>query len=168
MMAANQLDLIMNQVLRLSASEQLQLIKRVADLLERAGQSSRSEEQLAAMAADPNVQRELRQIEAESQTPSTDAGDIGVVNSEAQMPEAFPPNGRASARATSLRDFTADHQWLADHRDEYAGQWVALKFGHLISYGNSAKEVHRAAQDAGHQDALLVLVEPSDAPPFIL
>lgn len=38
MMAASQLDLIMNQVLQLSANEQLQLIKRVAELLGRAGQ----------------------------------------------------------------------------------------------------------------------------------
>jgi hypothetical protein len=113
-MATNQLDLIMNQVLQLSASEQLQLIKRVAESLGRAEQPQRS------------------------------------------------------ARAASLRDFTADRQWLADHRDEYAGQWVALKFGRLVSYGKNAKEVHRAAQDAGHQDALLVLVETSDAPPFIL
>jgi hypothetical protein len=74
----------------------------------------------------------------------------------------------SSARAASPRDFRDDRQWLADHRDEYAGQSVALKFGRLISHGANAKEVHHAAQDAGHSDALLVLVEPSDAPPFIL
>jgi hypothetical protein len=38
MMAASQLDLIMNQVQQLSVSEQLQLIKRVAELLGCAGQ----------------------------------------------------------------------------------------------------------------------------------
>lgn len=75
---------------------------------------------------------------------------------------------RALASAAGLRDFTADRQWLADHRDEYAGQWVALKNGQLISHGSGAKEVNQAAKDAGHLDALLVLVEPSDAPPFIL
>jgi hypothetical protein len=32
-----------------------------------------------------------------------------------------------SARAASLRNFSAERRWLADHRDEYAGQWVALK-----------------------------------------
>jgi Family of unknown function (DUF5678) len=89
-------------------------------------------------------------------------------NGEAQRPEVSPPSARTSARAASLRDFTADRQWLADHRDEYAGQWVALEGGRLISHGANAKEVHQAAQDAGHSDALLVLVEPSDAPPFIL
>ena len=46
---------------------------------------------------------------------------------------------RELARAASLRDFSADRQWLKDHRDEYAG----------------------------HPDALLELVEPSDARHFI-
>jgi Family of unknown function (DUF5678) len=135
-MAAGQLDLIMSWVQQLPANEQLQLIKRVADLLERADQERHVEEQLATMA-----------------------------NGEAP---GLPPGPPASARIASLRDFTADRQWLADHRDEYAGQWVALKFGRLISHGANAKEVHQAAQDAGHSDALLVLVEPRDAPPFIL
>jgi hypothetical protein len=74
----------------------------------------------------------------------------------------------ALARSATLRDFTADKQWLADHRDEYAGQWVTLKYGQLISHGSNAKEVHQAAKDAGHLDALLVLVEASNAPSFIL
>lgn len=38
---------------------------------------------------------------------------------------------RALAGSVSLRDFKADRQWLADHRDEYAGQWVALEGGQL-------------------------------------
>lgn len=75
---------------------------------------------------------------------------------------------RALARDGGLRDFTADRQWLADHRDDYAGQWVAIKDGQLISNGSNAKDVHQAAKEAGHLDALLVLVEPSDAPPFLL
>jgi hypothetical protein len=129
----------MSWVQQLPANEQLQLIKRVADLLEHAGQERHVEEELAT-----------------------------ATNGEAQRVGASLPTDRPSARAASLRDFTADRQWLADHRDEYAGQWVALKFGRLISHGANAKEVHVAAQDAGHSDALLVLVEPSDAPPFIL
>ncbi len=74
---------------------------------------------------------------------------------------------RALARAASLRDFTADRPWLKDHRDEYAGQWVALKYGQLISHGTDLKDVHAAAKAAGHPDALLELVEPSDALPFV-
>lgn len=75
---------------------------------------------------------------------------------------------RAFAGSASLRDFAADRQWLADHRDEYAGQWVSLEDGQLISHGANAKAVHQAAKDAGHPDALLVLVESTDAPAFIL
>ena len=52
--------------------EQLQIIKRVADLLGRAEQPARSDAQMAAMAADPNMQRELRQIEAEFAGTETD------------------------------------------------------------------------------------------------
>jgi hypothetical protein len=68
-MAANQLDLIMSQVQQLSPNEQLQIIKRVADLLGRAKVPPRIEAQLAAMAADPNIQRELRQLEAKLTAP---------------------------------------------------------------------------------------------------
>ena len=71
-MATNQLDLIMNRVQRLKTHEQLQIIKRVADLLGRAEQPPRSDAQMAAMAADPNMQRELRQIEAEFAGTETD------------------------------------------------------------------------------------------------
>lgn len=64
-MAVSQLDLIMGEVQRLPANEQLQLIKRVVDLLEHPAQPPRAEDELAAMAADPDIQRELRAIETE-------------------------------------------------------------------------------------------------------
>lgn len=83
-MATDQLDLIMSWVQKLPANEQLQLIKRVADLLERAGQEQQVKGQIATTA-----------------------------NGDAQMPETALPIGRASARAASLRDFTADRQWNA-------------------------------------------------------
>lgn len=66
---------------------------------------------------------------------------------------------RALARAASLRDFSADRQWLKDHREEYAGQWVALKDGRLVSNSFDAKEVFAATDAAGHPDALVVFVE---------
>lgn len=71
------------------------------------------------------------------------------------------------ARAASLLDYTADRQWLKDHCDEYAGQWVALKSGRLISHGKDHMAVYREAKAAGHPDALFELVEASDALPFI-
>lgn len=71
---------------------------------------------------------------------------------------------RAEMRAASLRDFTADRQWLAEHRAEYAGQWVALWYGQLIRHSTNAKEVFAAADAAGHPDALVVFVEPPLGP----
>jgi hypothetical protein len=71
---------------------------------------------------------------------------------------------RALAVAVSLRDFSADRQWLLEHRHEYAWQWVALKDGQLISHSKNAKEVFAAAKAAGHPDALVVLVEPEPEP----
>ena len=60
-MVTSQLDLIMDQVQHLPTGEQLQLIKRVADLLGRANQPQRIESQLAAMPADSATQRGLRE-----------------------------------------------------------------------------------------------------------
>ncbi len=64
------------------------------------------------------------------------------------------------------RGIEKEMKWLREHRAEYANQWVALDEDHLISTGQSAKEVHEAAISAGFPDALIVLVEPPDALPF--
>ena len=71
-MLASQPNLIMDQVQHLPTGEQFQLIKRVADLPGRANQPQHIEDQLAAMAADPDIQREIRQIEAEFAGTETD------------------------------------------------------------------------------------------------
>jgi len=65
-MVANQLDLIMDQVQHLPTGEQLQLIKRVADLLGGANQPHGAEDQ---MAAEPDIQHKLQQRETESPGP---------------------------------------------------------------------------------------------------
>lgn len=73
----------------------------------------------------------------------------------------------ALARAASLRDLSAERRWLKEHGDEYAGQWVALKGGQLISNAGDLRTVHAAAKAAGHPDALIEQVEPSNARPFV-
>lgn len=74
---------------------------------------------------------------------------------------------RAQAHAASLRDLSAEQEWIEAHRTEYAGQWVALKDGQLLSHGLHGKDVHAAAVAAGHPDALLMLVQPKDERPFV-
>lgn len=48
---------------------------------------------------------------------------------------------REAARKASMRDSSAERNWLAEHRDEYAGQWVALKGSELICNSFDHKEV---------------------------
>ena len=73
----------------------------------------------------------------------------------------------ALASAAGKGDLAAEHRWLEQHRNEYAGQWVTLKGEQLISYGPHGKDVHAAAVAAGHPDALLLLVEAKDDRPFV-
>jgi hypothetical protein len=67
---------------------------------------------------------------------------------------------RALAHAWSLRDLKQEHQWLKEHRHEYAGQWVALKGDQLISHGPDGRAVIAAARESGHPDAFINLVTP--------
>src|SRR5215475_5580009 len=74
---------------------------------------------------------------------------------------------RAKAREASLRDYSAENDWLEEHRDEYAGQWVALKGDQLIHHSTNAKEVFAAADAVGPLEVLVVRVEPRREYPFI-
>ena len=45
---------------------------------------------------------------------------------------------------------TQEIAWLAQHRHEYLGQWIAVDGPHLIANGNSLKEVLDSAHAKGH------------------
>lgn len=60
------LESIESDINQLSFLEQVQLLERLAQRIRRQTERRQSiDDQLAAMAADPDIQRELRQIEAE-------------------------------------------------------------------------------------------------------
>src|SRR2546421_6663472 len=77
-----------------------------------------------------------------------------------------PIETRQVAPMAAPQGMTLEAAWLDAHRDEYAGQWVALDGDRLICASANAKEVYAAAQVAGIVDALIVRVEPRDALPF--
>ncbi len=79
---------------------------------------------------------------------------------DASLRDSETESLRAKARAASLRDFSAEHKWLRENRDEYAGQWVALKGDQLIHHSTNAKEVFTAADAFEPFEVLVVLVEP--------
>jgi hypothetical protein len=64
------------------------------------------------------------------------------------------------------KDRAQENEWVRQHRDEFAGQWVALDGEQLLAHGFNLKEVAEAAQKCGVTDALFVQVEASKALPW--
>lgn len=62
--------------------------------------------------------------------------------------EAIPPRAAETVEQQVAR-FRKAMTWIADHRAEYLGQWVALEGDRLISHGADAIQVHREAKAAG-------------------
>lgn len=56
---------------------------------------------------------------------------------------------KATRLQQELEQYQRAKQWIAEHRAEYLGQWVALEGDQLISAGANAKEVDAAARAAG-------------------
>lgn len=58
-----------------------------------------------------------------------------------------------------------EHQWLAEHSDEYVGQWVALEGCRLISSGTEARQVFAQVKEAGVSSPFVIYIEgPGDLP----
>jgi len=64
------------------------------------------------------------------------------------------------------KDRSKENAWLAEHRDQYDGQWVALDGDRLLAHGHKLKEVAATARAEGVMDALFIKAEGSDTPPF--
>ena len=54
-----------------------------------------------------------------------------------------------------------EYQWMKEHSDEYAGQWVALEGDRLFAHGSSARQVLEEAEKAG---ATLPFIARIDSP----
>jgi hypothetical protein len=79
---------------------------------------------------------------------------------------ALPFKPRVIATSLPVKDRSGEDEWLRQHRDEYANQWVALDGDRLIASGDDLKKVARTARALGVPDALMIRVEASDALPF--
>jgi hypothetical protein len=71
-----------------------------------------------------------------------------------------------SSLTTNDTSYKKEMRWLAEHRSEYAGQWVALDGDRLLSHGTNAREVFEAARQSGVVLPLFVHIEPADELPF--
>ncbi len=53
-------------------------------------------------------------------------------------------------------------EWLKIHRDEYAGNYVALFEGELIAFGRTIKEADTKAKAKGYKKTLLTYIPAKD------
>lgn len=116
----------------------------------------------------PNEVEQRLEAEAKRQGLSTDAL-ARIMLEEKLKPE--DQNGasaqpRVLAKNLPIKDRTLEVEWLQKHRDEYAGQWIALDGEKLIASGDDLKQVISTARRLGVPDALMMRVEPNDALPF--
>jgi uncharacterized protein DUF5678 len=68
-------------------------------------------------------------------------------------------NARAVKRAQHLA-------WLKSHREQYAGQYVALDGDRLVGCGASIREAHEQARQQGIENPFLVHVSSENDAPF--
>ncbi len=86
-----------------------------------------------------------------------------------QFSAPHPPDFPSKIIATDLpvRDRTREYAWLAEHCDEYEGQYVLLYGDTLIAAGTNAKEVVSVGRQRGIVGALLLYVEGREQPRFL-
>lgn len=49
-------------------------------------------------------------------------------------------------------------EWIKSHREEYAGQYVALCGDRLVGSGRTIREAHEQAKEKGYQNPFLVRI----------
>ena len=116
----------------------------------------------------PNELEKRLEAEAKRQGLSTDA--LARIMLEEKLKSEDQNGGstqpRVLARNLPTKNRGREVEWLQKHRDEYAGQWIALDGERLIASGDDLKQVISTARRLGVPDALMMRVEPNDALPF--
>ncbi|MCI0338611.1 MAG: DUF5678 domain-containing protein [Acidobacteria bacterium] len=84
-----------------------------------------------------------------------------------------PANGTSSGQKKSkplpipVPDPEPNRRWMASHRAEYAGQWIALDGDRLIASGATEAEVADEAEANGVYLPLIGYIPHPDEPTFI-
>lgn len=85
--------------------------------------------------------------------------------------EKLGQSGRPTSLSVSpekLSDPTRklEYKWLAQHRNDYRGKYVALEGERLISYGTDGREVLQQARELGALHPYIVHIDSEDVPAF--
>ena len=109
----------------------------------------------------PGEQWKLKQLMAQSaKLPAPPEITNEVPLPARQLDKRLPPK--------PMPDSTRERQWLAQHRHEYANQWVALDGDHLIAAGKDHDTVWAAAEADGASLPLITFIEDLDNPITII
>jgi len=113
------------------------------------------------------VQQVLRQIESLSADEKQSLVDY--LNEQAQKDlgvSSTPGSNQSAAQEEPDPYRRRESEWLKQHRDAYAGQYVALYGDQLVAHGPDGRTVLRQAREAGFPRALMVRIESPDELPF--
>ena len=84
--------------------------------------------------------------------------------------QASAVNGQAAAndfiQPFDTTDPAPSLRWLAEHRAEFAGQYVALDGDRLLAHGTDPQPVIAAVRASGLNGLFFTYLQPLDAPPF--
>ncbi len=84
------------------------------------------------------------------------------INREAEVAESSVSDGQVEFDRYRLREY----EWLRRHREEYAGQYVALAGDRLVAHGPDGRTVLRQAREAGVKVPFMVRIEAPDELPW--
>jgi hypothetical protein len=92
------------------------------------------------------------------------AGVLAAANEISE--HALETASRPVVREVAPLNLSRELQWLATHRHEYLGQWVALEGDRLLAHGTNAREVFQQARQAGVASPFIEQILPIDELPF--
>lgn len=117
-------------------------------------------QQLSDLTADEKLDLAAFLTEQAKKDQAAELADCMVVAQPGkELPNGEDPNEPDSSRQREMR-------WLSEHREEYAGQYVALWGDTLVAHGTDARKVLAEARIAGKPRALLARVPALNELPF--
>ncbi|MEP7342885.1 MAG: DUF5678 domain-containing protein [Acidobacteriota bacterium] len=99
-----------------------------------------------------------------NQLPAKEREKLIAQLNQGDEPEYVVPEGRLIRTDAPFIDRTKEDEWLAKHRREYPGEWLALMGDQLVAHGREFRAVLAKARELGYPRAILVYVEISDLP----
>lgn len=85
-----------------------------------------------------------------------------------QLVGSKPVNGNLSTiRKVPIRNFDAELGWIKAHRDQYRGQWVALKNGQLILSDADGKAFSERLKKSGVECPFIDYIETGEEENYI-